>query len=395
MKGQPSISDMIGFSWKKSLELLLPFHFKRWFKILIIVWLAGAGIQGCNLNFRIPKVPQKTDMGKPAKVYVPAVRPARPPIEKMERPSGLLQSAPQGKLPGQEAVQPPALSTSADSQRIAKSREMAPTQGKKSKLGRGWGGVIIAGVSLFGVVFILGFLWLGARFNFVLLNALVNRDAKIREAFKLHKEQGNSFFKWSLALFGIAGGLLLVLGIAAVPVVLLMKANKIMGLAIGLALILLAAVMVLATAMFGITVRDFVLPVMYKENVKTLAGIGRFMKAKDFRWVEVLKYLLVILGLGTGAIIVQGIVAVIVALAGIIAGGMFAIPGIFLLKAMPFLKIPVLVAGGLLAAVLVLAVIVTVGMVMLPAVIFFRAFALTFLTRLYPDCDLLRFQESR
>ena len=47
------------------------------------------------------------------------------------------------------------------------------------------------------------------------------------------------------------------------------------------------------------------------------------------------------------------------------------------------------------AIAIVLAVIVVTGMVMLPVAIFFRAFALTYLTRLYPDCDLLGFTEKK
>jgi len=54
-----------------------------------------------------------------------------------------------------------------------------------------------------------------------------------------------------------------------------------------------------------------------------------------------------------------------------------------------------MILGGLMAVALILAVMIATGMIMLPVTVFFRYFALTFLTRLYPDCDLLNFQTSR
>src|SRR3989338_10233114 len=46
----PSISSLLSFSWNKTKELLFPFNFKRWLKILFIVWLAGqVGGGGFNL----------------------------------------------------------------------------------------------------------------------------------------------------------------------------------------------------------------------------------------------------------------------------------------------------------------------------------------------------------
>ena len=74
-----------------------------------------------------------------------------------------------------------------------------------------------------------------------------------------------------------------------------------------------------------------------------------------------------------------------------IMGGIAAIPGVLIVKALPFLKFPLIFLGALLAVVLILAVIAAIGMVMLPVEVFFRVFSLTYLTRLYPDCDLMGF----
>jgi hypothetical protein len=147
------------------------------------------------------------------------------------------------------------------------------------------------------------------------------------------------------------------------------------------------AVMIFA----GMVMHDFVLPVMYQEKITAMSAMNKFLEADTFAFSGVFQYLLVVLGLWVLAAVLQGVVGIFVAMGGVIAGGILAIPGVLLTMAFPFLKLPLIVFGSFVAMALVLAVIVVIGMVMLPVAIFFRVFALAYLTRLYPECDLLGF----
>jgi hypothetical protein len=154
---------------------------------------------------------------------------------------------------------------------------------------------------------------------------------------------------------------------------------------------LLALAVVVAMVFVGTVMRDFVLPVMYREKIPAMGALNKFLEAGTFSFGKVFQYLLVVFGLWILAMIAQSIVGIFAVIGGVITGGIVAIPGVILFKALPILKIPLIVLGSFAVIALILAVIVVIGMVMLPAVIFFRVFALAYLTRLYPECDLLGF----
>lgn len=394
MEGQTGIGEMIGFSWKKSLEILLPFRFKRWFKVLIIVWLAGAGIQGCSLNFNLPKFPKPTK-----KISIPNVEPIK--IQLPPPPQSLTEEAPVAPLstPAGELEAPPegegqALSPGmADPKRIVE-LQAAMKKSERSRINPAMVAPLAIGLGAAGFVLMLCLMWLSSRFNFILLDAIVARDVMIGKSFKVHQESGNSYFKWSLAFIGISVAVVLALGLCLIPVFKMAKWSPALAVLLGVLVALLLLSVLLTVLLVTISVRDFVVPVMYKEKGRIRACIGKFLRSNGFSKKEILKYLLVILGFGIVAGIVQAIVSIVVAIVGIIAGGIMAIPGIILLKAVPLLKLPILMIGVVLILALVVTVMVVIGMVMLPVAVFFRVFALAFLTRLYPDCDLLNFEKK-
>jgi len=391
---------MIEFSWVKSREILFPFHFKRWFMILIIVSFAGAGIQGISANFNAPaKSPRPSSVsGKGATPKMPS-RILQQKMEKMP-PVSQVDTRPVSGIsgPSTEQIQAPAgqgrspFSISQDAERIAKLR--TKSERSKSKVNPVLGVLVVSGVIFLGLGFTAFFLWLSSRFNFVLLDALVSKEATIREPFKKHKEAGNSYFVWLLAFVGIGLAALLLAGIVAVLSVGITKWQPVLGIPVMVLAGLFALAVVLAMIFAGIVMRDFVLPVMYREKIPAMDAMNKFLEADTFAFGKVFQYLLVVLGLWILAAIAQSIVGILIALGGVIAGGIVAIPGVLLLKALPFLKLPLIIIGVLLAVALILAVMTVIGMIMLPVAIFFRVFALAYLTRLYPECDLLEFSKE-
>ncbi|MFA5159186.1 MAG: hypothetical protein WC484_01620 [Candidatus Omnitrophota bacterium] len=400
MNNAPTIRNMIVFSWAKSREILFPFNFKRWFKILIIVWLAGVAIQGFSANFKAFTKPAGP-LFVPQKITTPKFSPRMLPqrVAKMLQASsvGIPPSAGTPSLSTKQVQVPPqrgikSLSFSPNANPVMKL--MTKTEHLKRKTSPVVSALIMAGMIVLGAGFValaLFFLWLSSRFNFVLLDAIVTRKPAIREAFKKHKEAGNSYFRWILAFLGIMLVIFLLVGLIGLGLLGIAKGHVALSVALGIFAGLLLPVILLGMIFFGIVMRDFVLPVMYCEKIPALSAMNKFLEADTFAFGKVFQYLFVIFGFWILAIIIQGIVGILAVVAGVIAGGIVAIPGIVLLKALPLLKLPLIILGSLVAIALVLVAIVVTGMVMLPVAIFFRVFALAYLTRLYPECDLLGF----
>ncbi|MFH1800344.1 MAG: hypothetical protein ABH891_05825 [Candidatus Omnitrophota bacterium] len=397
MNGASTIRNMIKFSWAKSREILFPFHFKRWLKALIVVWLAGAGIQGFSANFNIPKksvrsssVSGENTMAKPSSGISQQGAEQMSSVSPVETPAVAGISTPsteQIQAPTQNEMRSPSASPNADP--MAKIRAgMDRLKSKVNLIGVAW---VAAGIISLGVAFAVFFVWLSSRFNFVLLNAILTREPAIGGPFRKHKEAGNSYFAWTLAFMGIgltaflSAGLLIMLSLG------MMKWSPVIGIPLMILGGLFVLAVVVAVVFVGTIMRDFVLPLMYCEKIPAMSALNKLLRAGTFAFGKAFQYLLVVFGLWILAMIAQSIVGIFAVIGGVIAGGLMAIPGIILINVLPFLKLPLIILGGLAAMALILAVIVVIGMVMLPVVIFFRVFALTYLTRLYPECDLLEF----
>ena len=376
MQGEASVGEMIRFSWRKSREILFPFNFKRWLKILIIVSLAGAGVQGCSANFRAPVKPAKpkTVMGK----TLPAASVS------VTSTSGSTASVSGGTetLPQTGTVVP---SANLDQASGAKAGVSA------NPVKNPWSLWLVVGGALLGISFAIFFMWLSCRFIFILLDTIVTGNTAIRGPFREHREIGNSYFKWSLAFFGILLGAVLILGVLGIVLFGVVKGHIGWIILAGILAGLLLLAFFLGMMVIAATMENLVLPIMYREKIPAMSALNQFLEIETFAFGKVFQYLLVIFGLGIVASIAQGLVSILMGLAGLVAGGIVIIPGIFLVQALPLLKFPLIILGAFVVIAILLAVIVGIGMVMLPVAIFFRAFALAYLTRLYPACDLLEF----
>lgn len=244
----------------------------------------------------------------------------------------------------------------------------------------------VVAIILIVIPIALFFGWLSARFNFIFLDLLVNRDVKIGESFRAHKMLGNSYFLWSLAFS------LIVIGVLAVLALLFAFAATMAKILLFL-IVPVFVLLFLGLIVIGISIIDFVLPIMYQDKIKTMAACRKFLALKP-SWRQLGLYLLLKIGLGIAAGIISFIVAIIVVLGAVIAGFIIGIPGGLLAGAVPFLK-PLLIGAGILLLVTgILVLILLIGLVTLPIPIFFRSLALSYLYRLFPDYNLLGFSAS-
>ncbi len=130
---------------------------------------------------------------------------------------------------------------------------------------------------LFMLIVGLIFLYISSCFHFVFLDNIIKDRISIRESFGDMKGKGWSFFLFQLSVAVIV--ILFVAVVLAIPVILLLSEGTrvagIVAIIIAILLILLVIIPVAAVMMFT---KDFVLPIMYGENLSVLEGWSRLRK---------------------------------------------------------------------------------------------------------------------
>jgi hypothetical protein len=340
----------------KTKDILLPFEFKRWVKVLFIVWLAGhmAGIGGPNLN---PAKNQKTPSRQPQSIVLPSS-----------------QLAPKSD-PAIQTGTPTADNTPATAPSSVGSQETQKSSEPQKTLP-----IFLIVLAVFSVLlFAVSMMCLAARFNFILLDVVTSRNVSIREAFGRHKLLGNSYFLWSL-VFGAV--ILFCLTLMALSIVFLAGIRFIL---VPLELIvLIPAVIILACV--SVLIADFILPVMYQDQIKFFPAIKKFL-ASGIKTNSILKYLLIKMGLGILAFILLGII-------GVVVGAISALLLLAILVPINFLasvKIFAAILAGISVTSIFVAAFLLIGFLSLPVSIFFRVFELTYLASLIPSYNLLHF----
>ena len=343
------VSEVISFSWKKTQAILFPFELKRWVKILFIVWLAGhaAGLgSGNNISKQLRPRPKRSETA----VVQPRAQ-NQLQIEKTN-PLTFLTTSQTGNppsLPATKKIANPSVKTA----------------------------VFLLGPAVLGLM--LFFLWLSTRFDFVLLDLVVRRDISIKEAFQKYKSQGNSYFKWLILFFMIGFGLtaLLISGAAFV--------RPLWGL-----FVFLVLVFVVAMITVGTLIGDFVLPVMYQDNIRVGEALKKFLSLKPCA-SSIALYLLVKVGLGIASGLIIFLAGFLLSLGVIVVGLLIMIFGSFLVSTMAVLKPILVITGVLLLTVTIFCIIILWGLMTLPIPIFFRVFALAYLGQLIQGYNLLGF----
>jgi hypothetical protein len=221
--------------------------------------------------------------------------------------------------------------------------------------------IIFGGLFIIAVVIVI--LWVSSRGSFMFLDNVVRNKAEISVPWKRFKTLGNSLFVWRL-VFGLIGLLLSVLFM----VFFFMTASHyyenqrnlgipiIMAVAMGLFFLLLMAII----AYIYLFLRDFVVPIMYKNNIKAVPAWRMFLSVLGKHPFHFILY---------GLLILMLMVAFIIAV--VFAGLITCCIGWFLL------------------------VIPYIGTVItLPIWYVFRAFSLEFLGQFGPEYELFPRPES-
>jgi hypothetical protein len=221
---------------------------------------------------------------------------------------------------------------------------------------------IVFGAMIIMAVLVI-ILWLSSRGSFLFLDNVVRDKAEISVPWKRFKTLGNSLFVWRL-VFGLIGLSLSILfsviffitaahyfedrGDFPLPIIL----------AVGMALFFLLIVIIIAYIFLFL--RDFVVPIMYKNNIKTAPAWHMFLSVFGQHPFHFILY-----GLLVFVLIIAFVIAVV------FAGLITCCIGWFLL------------------------VIPYIGTVItLPVWYFFRAFSLEFLAQFGPEYELFARPES-
>lgn len=122
------------------------------------------------------------------------------------------------------------------------------------------------GVAALGFTVLM--IWLQSRGGFMFLDGVLNRSGAVREPWKRFRYLGNSIFRYYLLLIlgaGVSGGVLF--GIGAGAMARNEQGMRGMGAVILLICILLIAVVFILFAVQMMFARDFLVPIMYRNNI--------------------------------------------------------------------------------------------------------------------------------
>ena len=363
---QISISSLIDKSVGRTrLILFEPFRLKKWLVLLFIAALAGQlGGGGGGGNPATPAKKNHTQTTTAAaKTFV-------------------------GNAQSEDELAAPAKPAPAET-----AREKFDTAFQKGGAVAGFV-LLLFLIAAFFAVFVF-FVWLGSRFEFIWLHALIKNDASVRAPFGTYRLQGNSNFVWGILIglaFVVIIGITLALGAIAPAAggafrpdfkwtpVLALKFFTLPGFFVLAELVFFGVVMVF--------INDFVLPIMMIDNCTLPQGWRAFREvlAQNQRDLTLYIFVKIALWILTGII---GLIAVIALLIAMVLVGLvlFGVP--FLIFNALKLKIVFwiyAVIAGVPAAVAALLLLMSVN---LPLAVFRRCFSLYYFTSLKTKYALL------
>jgi hypothetical protein len=223
-------------------------------------------------------------------------------------------------------------------------------------------------------------------YRFILLDAVISGQCRLREGWRRWREAGRRYFAWVIA-FGF-GSFVLVGLVAGVPVLLAYRAgwfehpDQNLGVLIGggilLALVVIALVAVLAIIdMLG---RDFLVPLMAFEEVGAVDGWQRLLAMMGGEKLAYAGYVLMKIAFAMGAAIAFTIVNLIVFLILLIPLGLLGVIGFLIGKGAGVnwgnSSVVLLLAAFALFA--LAGVLYVIGFVYTPGLVFFQSYTLEF-----------------
>jgi hypothetical protein len=218
---------------------------------------------------------------------------------------------------------------------------------------------IIIGVCLivlFILALVIALLWVSSRGKFMFLDNLVHDRTLISQPWKEFRQIANSLFIWRL-LIGF-GAMLVIFGIGAgavLAIFALAKSSEIaMWVVIGVMLLVLL-LLILALSYITVMLEEFVIPIMYKERIKTLPAVRRFLSLHGQHLPDFIIYFIWIILLWIGVML------------GLVVLGLVTCCVGFLLMIIPYLG----------------------TVFLLPVAVFFRYLGPEFIRQYGPEFDIL------
>ncbi len=165
-------------------------------------------------------------------------------------------------------------------------------------------------------------LWLSSRGEFIFLDDVVHDKAEIKAPWREYRTEGNSLFLWRL---GFIVAIIVGVALALAPMFIYITRVGEQMPSIPMVLLLICPILLLAfgAAYIDLFLRSFVIPIMYKERLKTNAAWRRFGPVLKARLGSFLLYGLWLVALMIGVVFA---VLILVLVTCCIAGILLIIP---------------------------------------------------------------------
>ena len=241
--------------------------------------------------------------------------------------------------------------------------------------------------AILGIVIVAIFTWLGARFKFVWFDAMVKNDASIKAPFNNYEKEGNSLFKFLIALFIVFFGVLALIGIYVARVgnasgfFTPEAAPSIGAMVRAFALPFIFGVMSIAAfSVITAFVDHFIVTIMAINRSSFKDACGKFLAIMKSNFADLIVFLFSLLGLG----ILAGIIGAVAAIACLLALCLIAL----LVFGLPYLLLVSLLKANLIFGILavllgipfIMAAILLLASIGLPFAVFFRSYSLYYMT---------------
>lgn len=176
--------------------------------------------------------------------------------------------------------------------------------------------LLVFGIGLLVLALVLAlvalFQWLSSRGQFMFLDGVVHNRARVTEPWRRFRDLGNSLFLFRFLLGLVGFGSFLIIGLMAWLIARPDIAAKRFG-GLALAAVLVGAVLLLivglAFALVDLLLMDFVVPIMYRLNLKTVEAFSVFRQEilPSHTGTFVLFYLMKLaLGIAAAVVLVAG-----------------------------------------------------------------------------------------
>jgi hypothetical protein len=250
-------------------------------------------------------------------------------------------------------------------------------------------GLIVLGVGLALAVMLL-WIYSDCIYRFILLDAVVSGQCRLREGWRRWRDAGRRYFLWVVA-FGFGSSVLMGV-MVGVPVLLAYRAgwfekpDQNLGALIGggILLVLVAIALVAVLAIVDLFGRDFLVPVMAFEDVGSLEGWERLREMMGAEKLAYAGYVLMKIVLAMGGAIIFSIIDLIVILILLIPLGLLGLAGYFIGKGAGFtwdISTELLLAA--LGLLVLAGILYVVGFVYAPGLVFFQSYTLEFFAPRY------------